>query len=63
MVRAVLQLNGFEVEELESGNQAIARIRGKQYGAVVLDIMMGSGTGPDVLHALAVERPNRSASW
>jgi len=59
MVRAVLQRDGFEVEEVESGNQAIARIREKLYDAVVLDIMMGGGSGQDVLRALAVERPNQ----
>jgi two-component system response regulator HydG len=59
MVRAVLQLDGFDVEEVGSGNQAIARIREKQYDAVVLDIVMGKGTGQDVLQALAVERPEQ----
>lgn len=59
MVRAVLQHDGFEVEDVGSGNQAIARIREKLYDAVVLDIMMGNGSGQDVLQALAVERPNQ----
>jgi DNA-binding response OmpR family regulator len=59
MIRAVLQLDGFEVEEVGSGNQAIARLREKLYDAVVLDIMMGGGSGQDVLQALAVERPNQ----
>jgi DNA-binding response OmpR family regulator len=59
MVRAVLQLDGFEVEEVDSGNLAIARLREKQYDAVVLDVMMGSGSGQDVLQTLAVERPNQ----
>jgi CheY-like chemotaxis protein len=59
MVRTVLQRGGFEVEEVGSGNQAIARIREKLYDAVVLDIMMGNGSGQDVLQALALERPNQ----
>ena len=59
MVRAVLQRNGFEVEDVGSGNQAIACIREKLYDAVVLDIMMGNGSGQDVLQALALERPNQ----
>jgi DNA-binding response OmpR family regulator len=58
MVRAVLQHDGFEVEEVTSGNDAIARIHEQQYGVVILDIMMGRGSGEDVLHALAVERPD-----
>lgn len=58
MVRAVLQHNGFEVEEVDSGYDAIARIREQPYGVVILDIMMGRGSGQDVLHALAVERPD-----
>ena len=58
MVRAVLQHDGFEVEEVENGNDAIARIREQQYGVVILDIMMGRGSGQDVLHTLAVERPD-----
>lgn len=57
MVRAVLQHEGFEVEEVDSGTDAIVRIREKQFDAVVLDIMMGRGSGQDVLHVLAVERP------
>jgi NtrC-family two-component system response regulator AlgB len=59
MVRAVLQHDGYEVEEVENGNQAVARIREKLYDAVVLDIMMGNGSGQDVLQTLAVERPNQ----
>jgi CheY-like chemotaxis protein len=58
MVRAVLQHDGFEVEEVESGNDAIARIREQQYGVVILDIMMGRGSGQDVLRTLAIERPD-----
>ena len=58
MVRAVLQHDGFEVEEVESGDEAIARIREQQFGVVILDIMMGHGSGQDVLRTLAIERPD-----
>lgn len=58
MVRAVLQHDGFEVEEVESGDEAIARIREQQFGVVILDIMMGHGSGQDVLRTVAVERPD-----
>ena len=58
MVRALLQHDGFEVDEVDSGNDAIARIRKQHYGVVILDIMMGRGSGEDVLRTLAVERPD-----
>jgi len=58
MVRAVLQRDGFEVDEVETGNEAIARIREQEYDVVVLDIIMGRGSGQDVLQTLAVERPD-----
>ena len=58
MVRAVLQHDGFDVEEVESGDEAIARLREQQFGVVILDIMMGHGSGQDVLRTVAIERPD-----
>lgn len=58
MVRAVLQRDGCDVDEAASGDQAIVRIREKRYSVVVLDIMMGGGSGHDVLTALATDRPH-----
>lgn len=57
MVRSVLHREGFEVEEVAGGNDAIALMAEKSYDAVVLDVMMGEGNGEDVLRALAAMRP------
>ena len=57
MVRAVLRREGFEVDEVDSGRQAIDFIRRKQYDAIILDIMMGRGSGYDVLEALKLDPP------
>jgi DNA-binding response OmpR family regulator len=58
MVRSVLNREGFEVDLVESGNDAIARLGERSYDAVVLDVMMRDGTGEDVLHTLATLRPD-----
>lgn len=39
-----------------NGREALARIRIKRYDAVVLDLMMGPGSGFDVLQALNDDR-------
>jgi CheY-like chemotaxis protein len=57
MVRTVLHREGFEVTDVASGNDAIALLNEKPYDAVVLDVMMGDGSGHDVLEALASMRP------
>ncbi len=57
MVRTVLHREGFEVEDVASGNDAIALLSEKPYDAVVLDVMMDDGSGHDVLEALASMRP------
>ena len=57
MVRSVLNREGFDVEEVGGGNDAIARLTEKRYDAVVLDVMMRDGSGQDVLHVLASSRP------
>ncbi len=57
MVRSVLHREGFAVEEVGGGNDAIALMTDKTYDAVVLDVMMGEGNGEDVLRALAAMRP------
>lgn len=58
MVRSVLHHEGFVVDEVASGNEAIARISERAYDAVVLDMMMRDGSGHDVLHVLASTRPD-----
>jgi DNA-binding response OmpR family regulator len=57
LVRTVLQREHFDVEEVHTGHQAITRIGERHYDAVVLDIMMGEGSGHEVLEALGRERP------
>lgn len=47
----------FEIEEAANGQEAIGRIQIKRYDAVVLDLMMGPGTGFDVLQSLKDHRP------
>jgi DNA-binding response OmpR family regulator len=55
LVRRVLVRSGYEADEAESGNQAIARLRIKRYDAMVLDLMMRDGSGEDVLTTLETE--------
>ena len=58
LVHAVLRARDFAVEDAQSGHEAIARIQEKRYDAVILDIMMGNGSGHEVLEVLARERPD-----
>ena len=58
LVRVVLEREKYQVAEAATGNEAIALLRRKSYKAIVLDLMMGEGTGEDVLTMLAEERPN-----
>ena len=57
VMRTILRREGFEVEDVASGNDAIALLNDKPYDAVVLEVMMGDGSGHDVLDALAAMRP------
>lgn len=57
MVRSVLHREGFDVEEVAGGKDAIVRMAEKSYDAVVLDVMMRDGSGHEVLHVLASTRP------
>ena len=59
MVRSVLHREGFDVEEVSGGHDAIALMAEKSYDAVVLDLMMGDGNGEEVLRAIASMRPGR----
>lgn len=58
LVGTLLRREGFEVDDVESGNAAIASLTGKEYDAVVLDLMMRDGSGHDVLRAVAAQRPH-----
>ncbi len=58
MVATLLRREGFEVEDVGSGNAALDSMNEKQYDAVVLDLMMRDGTGYDVLGRLSTQRPD-----
>ncbi len=57
MVRSVLAREGFEVEDVDSSNAAVTRLHQAHYDAVVLDVVMGNGSGLEVLNAIATLRP------
>lgn len=57
LVRTLLRRESFEVDEASSGDEVMSRMRGERYDAVVLDLMMGPGSGLDVLDAIRIERP------
>ena len=58
MVSSVLTHQGFAVEAVASGNEAISRLDSARFDAVVLDVMMRDGSGHEVLEVLAVQRPD-----
>ena len=53
----MLQRESFETEEATNGVEAMERIRVKRHDAIVLDLMMGPGSGFDVLKQLQDIRP------
>ena len=53
----VLTGAGFTVETAEDGMEALRRIKEKDYGLVILDIMMPQLDGFTVLQAIREERP------
>ncbi len=53
----MLRRKKFAVDEATNGDEAIDRLRVKKYDAVVLDLMMGPGSGFDVLHTMKEHRP------
>ncbi len=58
MVRSVLAREGFAVDEVDSATAAVSSLKLRTYDAVVLDIMMGSGSGHEVLDEIATQRPD-----
>ena len=52
-----MRLEKFDVDEAGNGEQTIERMRAKRYDALVLDLMMGPGSGQDVLDEMKVRRP------
>lgn len=53
----MLQRQSFEIEEATNGVEAMERIRVKRHDAIVLDLMMGPGSGFDVLEQIRDIRP------
>lgn len=53
----MLSRDGFDVHEASNGDEVMNRMRVERYDAVVLDLMMGPGSGLDVLDAIKAERP------
>ena len=47
-----LQLQGFDVETIHNGTEAVAHLKGEQYDVLVLDIMLPGTMGLDVLRTL-----------
>lgn len=47
----------YEVEEASNGVEAIERIRARRHDAILLDLMMGPGSGFEVLAELESLRP------
>lgn len=52
-LREILSFEGYEVEEAENGEEALARIKTGRYDLVLLDIKMPKRDGMEVLQALA----------
>lgn len=57
LVRAVLRDEVYEIDEAKNGDEAVNRLRQKRYDAVILDLMMGPGSGFDVLDTVHECRP------
>ena len=57
MVERVLRREQFEVESARDGFEAIEKLTGQDYGAILLDLMMPRVDGHGVLRFLETERP------
>ena len=51
-----MRQDGFEVDEASSGDEVLQRMRAARYDTVILDLMMGPGSGRDVLENVSEER-------
>ncbi len=54
-VRRVLEHHGFAVDEAGTGSEGLARLRGTEYGALVLDVNLPDMSGFDVVRQLRAE--------
>jgi DNA-binding response OmpR family regulator len=60
-LKAVLEINGFEVETAASAREAKARLRSNKYHMVITDLRMESETAGHDVAAAARKAPNRPA--
>jgi DNA-binding response OmpR family regulator len=58
LVALLLRQQSFDIDEAANGLEAIHRIRARHYDAIVLDLMMGPGSGFEVLAELRGLRPD-----
>ena len=58
LVKAVLGREGYDVDEAPGGELALKKIAWDGYAAIVLDVMMPSIGGYDVLRAISQVHPN-----
>ena len=58
MVGRLLQRDGFEVESVTDGAEAIEKISAQSYDAILLDFMMPGVSGFDVMHWIEENRPD-----
>lgn len=49
LIVRILSMGGYEVAEAASGTQALAKLKEKGFDLVVLDLMLGSTSGWDIL--------------
>jgi CheY-like chemotaxis protein len=56
LIRAVLQRDGYEVEEAVNGVEALIKLGERDYGAIVFDLTMPQLSGYDVLAAITERR-------
>jgi two-component system, OmpR family, response regulator RegX3 len=56
-VEYALQAEGFEVEAVDDGNEALAQARAQQYDLLVLDLMLPGLSGVEVCRRLRDESP------
>jgi signal transduction histidine kinase len=53
-----LSSEGYPVDVARSGNEAMNRVRGQTYGAVILDLRLGNEDGRDLYRGLVALQPN-----
>jgi DNA-binding response OmpR family regulator len=60
LIRAILTLNGFSVEEAADGSIAMAKVERDEYDAIIVDLMMPAVSGYDVIREIQNRRPDAS---